>query len=92
MTYTVTVNPLWLDDSQPCPEPLSRREVPTLSDARVAAAEAVFEHIGFEENLGYTRRPLITPTFIVEAHELPESGGTVGPLPNDIVIEVEPKS
>lgn len=70
-------------------EVLSRRAVATLEEARTSAAEAVFEHIGYEENLGYRRRPLSTPAFTVACHDLTESGGTVGPLPDGTVIEVE---
>lgn len=67
---------------------LSRHPVATLDEARRAAAESVFEHIGHEENLGYRRRPLSTPGFVAECHALPEQGGSVS-LPDGTVIEVE---
>jgi hypothetical protein len=57
---------------------LSRRAVATLEGARTSAEESVKAHaVGL---IGQWRR---------QAESLPESGGTIGPLPDGTVIEVE---
>jgi hypothetical protein len=60
---------------------VTRRAVATLDKAHAAAA--------------YELRQCDTDSFaiaarVAEAYALPESGGTVGPLPDGTVIEVEP--
>jgi hypothetical protein len=57
---------------------LSRREVATLEEARREAGRAC---------LGSTSLDLRN---VEQARTLPDSGGTVGPLPDGTVIEVRP--
>lgn len=61
-------------------EPLSRRAVATLEEARHAA------YAPFRERF-YPNEPYREASRAIEA--LGESGGTVGPLPDGTVIEVE---
>lgn len=60
---------------------VARRAVATLEEALKHARECVW----LAPNWGETR----TARHIAEVDGLPESGGTVGPLPDGTVIEVE---
>jgi hypothetical protein len=62
------------------PESVSRRAVATLEEVQVLVSDAIYD-----AGQKTTRDAL--PAF-----EIPESGGTVGPLPDGTVIEVEPVS
>lgn len=93
MPYIVTIKdryPSQVDSSAPFGPIRSRRAVATLDEAKVAAAEAVLEHIGYEWYLGDRRRPLSLPDRIAECHtNLTEQGGAIEPLPDGTVIEVK---
>ena len=76
---TITRRPLHPDDTAPTDaESVSRRAVATLEEARDvwdAALTALGDSTG-----NYDSTP----------EDMPEPGGTVGPLPDGTVIEVEP--
>lgn len=81
MPYIVTTMPA---GSAAHPERMARRAVATLEEARERAEDTVFDHLGPE------RMPDDRPVeFATYARNLPEEGGTIGPLPDGTVIEVE---
>jgi hypothetical protein len=67
--------------TQTMPGPTTRIAVATLDEAREAAYSAVED-----------REPPIMVCFRLagECHDMSESGGTIGPLPDGTVIEVKP--
>lgn len=62
--------------------PLSRRAVATLDEARTAAEDRVIDALGVLGTHAASDERF-------DARELPEQGGTIGPLPDGTVIEVE---
>jgi hypothetical protein len=80
--YVITVK-------RPCPgcddgetHERSRRAVAGLEEAREAARDSVYVHIGTSDRW---------LSFMRTVDDLGESGGTVGPLPDGTVIEVAPR-
>lgn len=61
----------------------SRRAVATLEEARHDAENIVIDALGVRDTMEASDDRF-------DARELPESGGTVGPLPDGTVIEVAP--
>jgi hypothetical protein len=60
-----------------------RRAVATLEEARQSCVRALYAANAPQGDVS-------GPRLWTAAYELPESGGTVGPLPDGTVIEVEP--
>jgi len=88
MPYTITT---WHnEDAVPIPvipKPKdTRRAVATLEEARAAVNNALYRIEGEMDD----PRPLAG--FYAQADTLPESGGTIGPLPDGTVIEVRRRS
>ncbi len=87
MPYIVTSTKPEMADTlvpgQPWPRSVSRRAVATLDEARYAAAEAGRQAVDRQWVEGEHLRATLA------AMELPEHGGTIGPLPGGTVIEVE---
>lgn len=78
--YIVTTSEPF-DAAVHCTRPaFTRRAVATLDEAR-----EVIRQIAWDRPPGQTP----TPDDAMAIHALPESGGTVGPLPDGTVIEVE---
>lgn len=74
MPYIITTLHPWADANEPARRARTRTAVATLEEARAAIKRSV-NAIG-------------TPDDRFAAHHLPESGGTIGPLPDSTVIEV----
>jgi hypothetical protein len=71
------------------PESVFRRAVATLEEAREQADDAVFAAHNRERKRPSDELPPPYMAQSIEARDLPESGGAVGPLPDGTVIEVE---
>ena len=72
--------------------PVSRRAVATLDEARIAVSTWITDrwssNPAFAHGDGELYQPKTRP-MVAQADTLPESGGTVGPLPDGTVIEVK---
>jgi hypothetical protein len=80
------------DETCPTGYIVSRRAVATLEEARIYASTWITDRWSsspaFARGDGDLYRPETRP-MVAQADALPESGGTVGPLPDGTVIEVE---
>ena len=61
---------------------------PTFQDAKVHAINLARDEAGYEENLGYVRRPLWLQGVINVIHEIPETGGNLEPIGEDLVLTI----
>lgn len=79
MPYVITTTTPTGGESSLAVGKRTRVAVATLEEARKAAARAIIADPTADGAIARTR----------ECHTIPESGGTVGPLPDGTVIEVE---
>jgi len=92
MPYVITTaTPLRGEPVHESLDRITRTAVATLEEAREAAAEVAGTAYSDEWIMAHANRGTVAP-LIDAAWDLPESGGTVGPLPDGTVIEVRRRS
>lgn len=89
--YIVTTKRRWADAASNTAgtQLASRRAVATLEETREVADDAVFAAFDRDRKRPGDELPPPYMALSIDARDLPESGGTVGPLPDGTVIEVE---